>query len=260
MSWRCLTRSYAIANLEDIQPTNAVPAKLQRQTRNPNDTESDDEIVSGTPLRVDPEHGQPTADSKLDETVIPSGGKDAADGVNRAAARKPTVGGRKVVPARSPLPSIATRPVHPGAPDMVKPRRTSTEVTAAAKRKAVLQHQVDELEQKKIDTLAEMVFEEELADEEEERTVVRHQAHADSLDNAEDIVMQSEDEDSIGTSDTEEIFELSTSESEGKSQTLKAKKVIHKPERSQVCSSSNVADVTETEMSYRKKKKCRGET
>jgi len=55
---------------------------------------------------------------------------------------------------------------------MAKPKQTSAEVTAATKRKAALQHQADELEQKKIDTLAKMELEEELVQEEEECTVV----------------------------------------------------------------------------------------
>jgi hypothetical protein len=85
--------------------------------------------------------------------------------------------------------------VHPGAPDMAKPKWTSIEVNAAAEWKAILQRQADELEQKKIDTLAEIKLEEELAEEEAESIVVRKQAHADSFNDAEDVIMQSELED-----------------------------------------------------------------
>jgi hypothetical protein len=113
---------------------------------------------------------------------------------------------------------------------MVKPKRTSAEVTAAAERKAALQRQADELEQKKIDTLAEMELEEELAEEEEERTVVREQAHTDSLDDTEDVIMQFEDEEHKGTGD--EISEFSTSEQDA--QAVKAKNVVPK-KQSQVC-------------------------
>ncbi|KAF8480609.1 hypothetical protein F5888DRAFT_1825718 [Russula emetica] len=230
MSRRPLTRSNAVANLKDIQPTAIMPPRLRRQTLNPDDTESDNEIAaSGTPLGPNLEHGQPAADNELDGTVAPPQGTSAADSANRVAVRQPTLVNRKVVPPRSPLPSRATRPVHPGAPDMSKPRRTSTEVTAGAKRKAALQLQVNELEQKKIDTLAAMEVEEELADEEEERTVVRQQAQSDGLDNTKDVFMQSEDDENAGgksDSDAEEILELSTSEEDP--QTLKAKKVLHR--------------------------------
>ena len=79
-----------------------------------------------------------------------------------------------------------------------------------------------------------MEVEEELADKEEERTVVRQQAQSDGLDNTKDVFMQSEDDENAGgksDSDAEEILELSTSEEDP--QTLKAKKVLHR--RSQVC-------------------------
>ncbi|KAF8491607.1 hypothetical protein F5888DRAFT_1807345 [Russula emetica] len=74
-----------------------------------------------------------------------------------------------------------------------------------------------------------MEVEEELADEEEERTVVRQQAQSDGLDNTKDVFMQSEDDENAGgksDSDAEEILELSTSEEDP--QTLKAKKVLHR--------------------------------
>ena len=38
----------------------------------------------------------------------------------------------RVVPPRSPLPARAKQVVNPGAPDMAKPKRTSSEVNAAA--------------------------------------------------------------------------------------------------------------------------------
>jgi hypothetical protein len=98
--------------------------------------------------------------------------EDVAKGANEMTMRKPTVVNRKVVPPRSPLPSRAKQPLHPGAPDMMKPKRTSAEVTAAAERRAILQCPADELEQRKIDMLAEMELDKELAEEEEECTTV----------------------------------------------------------------------------------------
>jgi hypothetical protein len=241
---RRLTRSYAAANLEDMQPAIALPARLRKRPRprNANDTESDGDTLD-TPSE-NPERDQPAEHGELGKTVAPPVGKDAADSANGVTKRQSTALNRKIVPPRSPLPSRATRPIHPGAPDMVKPKRTSAEVTAAAERKAVLQCQADELEQKRIDTLAEMELEEELAEEEAERTVVRTQAHADSLDDAEDVIMQSEDEENKCPSVPEEIFELSTSEEDA--QAAKARVVPKK--RSQVSSSSNVAEVTNTDV------------
>lgn len=220
-----------------MQPAIALPAKHRKRPRphNANDTESDGDTMD-TPKNL--ECGQSPKHGELGKIEAPLVGKDAADSANAVTIRQPMVVNRKIVPRRSPLPSRATRPVHPGAPDMAKPKRTSAEVTAAAERKAVLQHQADELEQKKIDTLAEMELDEELAEEEAERTVVKNWANADSLDDAEDVLMQSGDEESEGLSVTEEIFELSTSE-EAKA------KVVSK--RSKVSSSSNVAEVTNTD-------------
>jgi hypothetical protein len=235
MSSRRLTRSYAVANLEGMQLPIAVPAKHRKQSHNSNNNED----VLATP--EGPEPGQPGESSgqpgeshckTADPTVRDS--EDVAKGVNEMTMRKPTVVNRKVVPPRSPLPSRAKRPLHPGAPDMAKPKRTSAEVTAAAERRAILQRQADELEQRKIDTLAdsaEMELDEELAEEEEERTTVRMQAHADSLDDTEDVIMQFEDEDGKGTS-TEEIFELSTSEEDAQPRTVKGKNVV--PKKTQV--------------------------
>ena len=228
MSRPHLTRSHAATNLADMQSQIAVPAKHRKRSRNANDTGSDNEDTLDAP--ENPEHGQPAEESELGKIVAPPVGKDAANSATGMTTRKLGVVNRKVVPRRSPLPSRATQPVHPGAPDMVKPKRTSAEVTAAAERKVALQHQADELEQKKIDMLAEMELEEELAEEEEERTVVREQAHTDSLDDTEDVIMQFEDEEHKGTGD--EISEFSTSERDA--QAVKAKNVVPK-KQSQVC-------------------------
>jgi hypothetical protein len=114
------------------------------------------------------------------------------------------------------------RVVNPGAPDMVKPKRTSAEVTAVAKRKATLQRQADKLEQQRIDTLAEMELEEELDDVEAERNVVRKLAHTDSLDDIEDVVMQPA---------TDIISEFSLSTSEDDEARLPAPKISRKKPR-----------------------------
>ena len=236
MSRRHLTRSYAAANLEDMQSsiTIAVPAKHRKVPRNANDTESDNEDISDA--FEDPEHSQPAEDSELGKTVDPPVGEDAANSAAGMTVRKPGVVNRKVVAPRSPLPSRATRPVHPGAPDMVKPKRSSAEVTAAAKRKAALQRQADDLEQKKVDMLAEMELEEELAEEEEERAMVRKQVHADSFDDTEDAIMQFEDEENQGQACvTGEISEFSLSTSDEDTQAVKVKSAVPTKKRHQVC-------------------------
>ena len=70
---------------------------------------------------------------------------------------------------------------------------------AATERKANLQRQVEELERRRIEMLAEMELQEELQEEEEENAVIKRLADSNSLDNAEDVNMQSEDG---GNSDT----------------------------------------------------------
>jgi hypothetical protein len=231
MNRRPLTRSYAVANLEGMQLPITVPARHRMQHHGPNNTQPGDEDKPGAPKG--PEHGQPGENSEPGKTKDTTVVKGTANHANKVALHEPTVVNcRKVVPStRSPLPLRAKRPLHPGAPDMVKPKRTSAQVTAAAERRAVLQHQADELEQQKIDKLAEIELEEELAEEDEKRTAVRKQDHIGSLDNAEDVIMQSEDEGSKGTGLPEEIYELSLSEKDA--QAVKGRKVI--PKKSQVC-------------------------
>ncbi|KAH9996357.1 hypothetical protein BJV77DRAFT_960725 [Russula vinacea] len=93
----------------------------------------------------------------------------------------PSMVHRRVVPPRSPLPARAKQVVNPGAPDMAKPKRTSSE------------RQANELEQLRISTLAKMELQDELQEEEAEHAVVKKLARTDGLDDIEDVVMQSED-------------------------------------------------------------------
>ncbi|KDQ63883.1 hypothetical protein JAAARDRAFT_187284 [Jaapia argillacea MUCL 33604] len=75
---------------------------------------------------------------------------------------------------RDPLPPRAKRVVDPGAPDKPAAQRTSEEVTADAKRKALFEAELEELEAKKIATMARMRVEQMLADGEEEQNTIRH--------------------------------------------------------------------------------------
>src|SRR6266849_1185373 len=121
-----------------MQAAITLPAKLEKHPwpRQANDTKSNEDTL-GAPHIPEPDHpaelgqrGLPAELGELGETVPPPVGNDTA--------KSATVVNRKVMHARSPLPVRAKRPAHPGAPDMVRPRRTSAEVTATAKRKAVL--------------------------------------------------------------------------------------------------------------------------
>jgi hypothetical protein len=79
---------------------------------------------------------------------------------------------------------------------LVKPkaRRTSAQVTEAAKRKVSLQHQADELAQQHIATLAAMEMEEEEAAMAEQRAVVKTLATSNGLDDVGDVEIQSNQE------------------------------------------------------------------
>jgi len=98
------------------------------------------------------------------------------------------------------------------APDMVKGKWTSAQVAAAIEKKEALRRQAEALEQQRIATLAELELQEELNEEEEERAVVRNSTHNESLDDIEDIAMESDDggdkkamaEDAISENDPEE--------------------------------------------------------
>jgi len=82
-------------------------------------------------------------------------------------------------------------------------KKTSGEVAAAAKCKADLQHQADELEQQHIETLAEMDLEEELDDKAEEHSIVRKLADAYGLDGVDDVEMWSDNNGDISVADAD---------------------------------------------------------
>jgi hypothetical protein len=207
---RRLTRTYAIANLEDLDPVAAA---------SPSDIETDDEDALDT--RKGPKRRRSAAGGELIKTVAPPVG-----------ARKPTIVNGKVIPPRSPLPARAKRPVNPGAPDMAKTKRTSAEVSAAAERKATLQHQADKLERRRIEMLAKMELEEELEEEEEERTVVRKRASMESLYSVDDVTTRSDDGEGTGMSIAEGMSECGDTEEDDHAVTVK-NRVASKP--SQVC-------------------------
>jgi DNA gyrase/topoisomerase IV subunit A len=105
---------------------------------------------------------------------------------------------------------------------MVKPKRTSAEVTAVAERKAALRRQADELEDQRMETLAGIEHEEKLNEEEEYRNVVRN---LDDLDNAEDVVMEPA---------IDEVSELGMSEEDNMVKTMQVAPRISR-KQPQVC-------------------------
>jgi len=56
-----------------------------------------------------------------------------------------------VLPPRSPNPVRASRVAHPGAPDMKRGKRTTAQVTEAAKRKEEARLRLEMLEQEKLE-------------------------------------------------------------------------------------------------------------
>ena len=190
---RRLTRSYAVANLEDEPVTISKPMKEKKRKRTGDDTasEGDDTLeVPQSPPR--PKRGRPPAKKKATETV-PEVGEASASGDTGAKDPKPITFRGKTMPLRSPQPSRMNRNTHLGIIAQPKPKRTSAEVAAIAERKADLQRQADEFERKRIELLAEMEIQEEFDDEAEERSVVRKRAEASSLDGVEDVEMESKD-------------------------------------------------------------------
>ena len=82
-----------------------------------------------------------------------------------------TVRGR-TLQQRSPLPARTNRNTHPGLIVKPKPKRTSEEVTTAAKSKAAIQQRVEELERQRVEVIAEMDLQEERDQKTYDRLVV----------------------------------------------------------------------------------------
>ena len=103
--------------------------------------------------------------------LAPTGGIEGASG---AQGPKPVRVRGKPLPLRSPLPGRTNRNTHPGLIVKPKTKRTTEEVTAAARRKADIQARVDELERQRVQAVAEMDLQQELDEEADNRSVVRH--------------------------------------------------------------------------------------
>lgn len=108
--------------------------------------------------------------------------------------------------ARSPLPTRASRPAHPGEPDMPRRKRSSDEVAAAKALQEDLDRQIRELEQHRKESFALMEVEEEEAEEEEQRASVRRLSDLPILKTK---GSESEDVEFVEESDEESVDENS---------------------------------------------------
>ena len=93
--------------------------------------------------------------------------------------------------ATQSLPVWLTRVVDPASPDRPRPKCTSAEVKAATVRKAQLQQELRELNEQKIQTLAEMDVQEEFIDKEEEHLRASRIANTATMDGVDDADIES---------------------------------------------------------------------
>jgi hypothetical protein len=192
---RRVVRTYAVANLKDKDEVMAASAKEKKREHPAVDTESDEDNGPDVPKSPPkPKRGRPPGKAKVTKTVAPKGDMASTASVTGTQDPKPVMVRGKILPQRSPLPTRMNRNTHPGAVSKPRAKRTSAEVTAVAKHKAALQQRIVELEQQRIEALAEMELQEELDEEAEEHAVVRKTALVTSLDGAEDVEMWSKDD------------------------------------------------------------------
>jgi hypothetical protein len=246
MSRRRLIRSFAVANLEDPPVTIPTSTKVKKRKRTTGNTTSEGDDT--------PEALQSPPKSKRDRTAARR--EPVSSDVGTGNPKPVTVRG-KILPPRSPQPGRTKRNTHPGMIDASRPRKTSAEVAAAAKRQANLQRQADEFERKRVETLAEMELQEELDDEAKERSIIRNRADAIRLDDAEDVEMRSEDGENNGPSVAEADSELSSQDDKAA-----AEGNVQAPKRKQVWL-FRVHTITNTmadTVQQRRKKAARGET
>jgi hypothetical protein len=181
-------------NLEVPSVPIAKSAKVIKRKRTADDTADEgDDTPKALQSPSKEKRGRPPAKKKAME-IEPKAGKEPANSDAGTGNPEPLIWRGKVLPPRSPQAERVNRNTHPGVIAASKPKRTSAEVAAAVKRKADLQRQADELERRRIETLAEMELQEELDEEAEEYSVVRKQ-----LDD-EDVEMQPGDGEGEGAS------------------------------------------------------------
>jgi len=179
-----------------------------KRVRTANDSEYEGDDATDTHLSPPkPKRGRPTAKA---------GKEPVRSAAGMAAPKAITVRG-KVLPPRSPQPARTNRNNHPGMVAMPRAKRTSAEVDAFEKRKADLRHQADELERQQIETLAEMELQEELDEAAEAQSVIKKLPDAGTIDDVEDVEMQSNDGEGTGASVAETGSEVASDEDESDS-------------------------------------------
>jgi hypothetical protein len=174
---RPLTRSYAIADLNDMQPKpasnviQALDSKKRKATDNGDETDhlSTDGPNSPKPApKRKPGRPRGSKNKALNQQPNSKALEDTDIELSPPKASKK----RNVVPPRSPLPARINRVVNPGRPDAKRTKRTSAEVTAATKRKEDLRREIEEHDKRKIQALAEIELQEEMEAAEEENNMV----------------------------------------------------------------------------------------
>ena len=190
---RCLTRSYAIADLNDMESVSTVNQPSDRLKKR----KATDEGIETDPVSV-PEDFEPPATPPKRKRGRPKGSKNKGRSDQQTnsddklghtdspmSPPKPSKRGQ-APPPRSPLPPRVKRVINPGKPDAKKAKRSSAEVAEAKKRKEDLRRLEEEYKKKKIQMMAKMEMQEEMDAAEEEENAVNHWDNI--TDEGEDVV------------------------------------------------------------------------
>jgi hypothetical protein len=159
MEPRQLICSYAVANLEAIPALTDTGINTQEAETSEGDTEPD--------VPVKGKCGRPVGSKNKPKGAPAPKKAKLADTDADTSLEKPLVE-KKVVASRS-QPARQKRVVNPGALDQKRPRRSGIEVEVAADCKEQLKKELKELNERKIQAMAEIKAQEEMEDEEEER-------------------------------------------------------------------------------------------
>jgi hypothetical protein len=242
MESRRLIRSYAIADLEAMPALTDTGISTQEAETSDGDTEP--------VIPVKGKRGRPVGSKNKPKGAPALKKAKLADTNADTSLEKPPVD-KKVVASRT-QPARQKRVVNPGAPDQKRPRRSRIEVKAAADRKEQLKKELKELNERKIQAMAEIEAQEEMEDEEEER--LRASGIDVTMDGVEDDDVQPKDleeEDAGFVEDDEE------SEAEDVQVLMKAK--AKAPAKKSSVSSSFGVRVVLTHHQQRAKKPAKGE-
>jgi len=202
---RCLTRSYAIADLNDMESVSTVNQPSDRSKKR----KATDEGIETDPVSA-PEDFQPPATPPKRTRGRPKGSKNKGRSDRQTnsddklghtdslmSPPKPSKRGQ-APPPRSPLPPRIKRVINPGKPDAKKAKRSSAEVAEAKKRKEDLRRLEEEYKKKKIQMMARMEMQEEMDAAEEENAV---NLWDNITDKGEDVVEEEPAAEALGFGD-----------------------------------------------------------